>query len=70
MKFASKLIHGGPVHPCYQPVEALQECTETKNKKQKTKNKQIRWNLKGRALHWPNEITCCMQQLLNYIPSQ
>ncbi len=25
MKFARKLIHGGgPVHPCYEPVKALQ----------------------------------------------
>ncbi len=25
MKFACKLIHGGPLHPCYEPVhvEAL-----------------------------------------------
>ena len=23
MKFASKLSHGGPVHFCYSPVEAL-----------------------------------------------
>ncbi len=23
MKFAHKLIHGGPVHPCYEHVEAL-----------------------------------------------
>ncbi len=23
MKFASKLIHGGPVHLCYTPVQAL-----------------------------------------------
>ena len=26
MKFASKLIHGGPVHLRYEPVEALQQC--------------------------------------------
>ncbi len=26
MKFACKLIHGGPVHPCCQPVGALQQC--------------------------------------------
>ena len=26
MKFARKLIHGGPVHPCYEPEEALQKC--------------------------------------------
>ncbi len=39
MKFASKLIHGGPVHLCYEPVEALQQCmvlSETKNKKGET----------------------------------
>ncbi len=26
MKFACKIIHGGPVHHCYEPVEALQQC--------------------------------------------
>ncbi len=26
MKFASKLIHGGPVHPCNEPEDALQAC--------------------------------------------
>ena len=26
MKVASKLIHGGPVHPCHELVDALQEC--------------------------------------------
>ena len=25
MKFARKLIHGGPVHPCYEPVKALHQ---------------------------------------------
>ncbi len=25
MTFAHKLIHGGPVHPCYEPLEALQQ---------------------------------------------
>ena len=31
MKFARKLIHGGPVHPCYE-VKALQQGMETKKK--------------------------------------
>ncbi len=26
MKFTHKVIHGGPVHPCYERVEALQHC--------------------------------------------
>ena len=26
MKFARKLIHGGPVHFCYEPMGALQQC--------------------------------------------
>ncbi len=26
MKFAHKLILGGPVHPCYEPLQALQQC--------------------------------------------
>ncbi len=25
MKFARKLIQGGPVHPCYEPVKALHQ---------------------------------------------
>ena len=39
MKFASKLIHGGPVHLCHRPL---------KNKKEK-RNK-LGENFKGRAL--------------------
>ncbi len=44
MTFASKLIHWGPVHHCYEPVEALQRCIVLSEsvgalKKQKIKNK-------------------------------
>ncbi len=57
IKFARKLINGGPVHNCHEPVEVLQWpwfYLKTKNKKQKIKNQQTRTKLKGRALHWPN----------------
>ncbi len=46
MKFADKLIHGGPVHPSYEPLQVLQQCMvlysvgalkQKKNKKIKKK---------------------------------
>ena len=53
MKFAHKLIHGGPVQHCYELVEALQQCMVL-SKKEKRKRKQTLTKFKGRALHWPN----------------
>ena len=26
MKFVHKLVHWGPVHPCYEPLHVLQQC--------------------------------------------
>ncbi len=58
MKFARKLIHGGPVHPCYEPVKALHQSMVLghwkKEERNKERNKETRWKLKGRALHWPH----------------
>ncbi len=56
MKFAHKLIHAGPVHPCYEPVEATQQCIVkcVGAQRNKERNKETRYKLKGCALHWPN----------------
>ncbi len=39
MKFARRLIHGGPVHPCYEPVKALHQGTERKEERKKQTKK-------------------------------
>ncbi len=66
MMFARKLIHGGPVHHCYEPVEALQQCNHFRlehwNKKKIKQKKQAGTKLKGRALHWPNLLSSHYQK--------
>ncbi len=54
MKFACKLIHGGPVHVCHRPQCLSFDCTMCWSTGE-TKKKETWWNLKGHALHWPNK---------------
>ncbi len=63
MRFAHEVIWVSSVH--IDPSQCMR-LTETKNKliNRKIKNRKIkytRWNLKGRALHWPDETfeNCC-----------
>ena len=42
MTFASKLIHGGPVHHCHEPLKSTEEIKNKKEKRKKERNKQTR----------------------------